>query len=403
MAEIWGAVIIGGAALAGGAYQANQAGKAAKTAAKGADAAITEQRRQFDTLLNLTAPQRAIGEQAINALGAIYGYKPASSYYGTSPIPYGASPYEATFRPGNINDSKLGQHLERIFNPAGAVANRLGIDPNSTIGKIIDPLGGLFGSKHGDEKRNLTAFLQQNEVYDLGNGILALADGTQFSKDQLQQLAGSWYGATFAPDGDQGGWQQRYDQMLAGIRANPMNASQGGRTYEYLPDGSVREVMATGPQTSTPLTAPDYTNFFASPDYQFRRDEGLKAVQNSAAAQGGLYSGNALKGIEEFGSNLAAGEFGNYFNRQLALAGMGQTAATQAGQGAINTGANVGNLLMNQANARASGIVDQSNAINGTLNQLALLWGSGAFGGGGYRPNGLMSTGYGIPYGRAVA
>ena len=61
-------------------------------------------------------------------------------------------------------------------------------------------------------------------------------------------------------------------------------------------------------------------NFLQSPDYKFRQKEGLNLVEGSAAAQGGLYSGNTLRDITEFGSNLAAGEYGNWFNRQTGLA-----------------------------------------------------------------------------------
>ena len=52
----------------------------------------------------------------------------------------------------------------------------------------------------------------------------------------------------------------------------------------------------------------------------------------------------------------------------------------------MTTGANVGNLLLNQGNARASGIVNQSNAITGGINDLASVYGAyrgGYFGGGG--------------------
>lgn len=61
-------------------------------------------------------------------------------------------------------------------------------------------------------------------------------------------------------------------------------------------------------------------NFLQSPDYQFRKQEALDAVQGSAAGQGGLYSGQTLKDITDRASNLAAGEYGNWFNRQAGLA-----------------------------------------------------------------------------------
>jgi hypothetical protein len=405
MAEIWGSIIIAGAAVGGGYLASQGAKKAANTAAGASDDAITEQRRQFDTLLSLTAPQRGIGEQALNEIGFAFGYQPSSSYYGRSPIPPGASPYEA---PQIVDDG--------FFNEKGAFLNPWSVTSQlGDAGKILDPAGGifgnLFGNKHGDEKRNLKAFTEENDIYDIGNGMLALADGTTFRRSQLQDVAGAWYGATYHPDGDQEGWQQRYNALITSPASKPQNAGQatsGGRTYEYMPDGSVREVMSVGPQAGgaqpaapTGLARADYRNFFASPDFQFRLDEGLNAVQNSAAARGGLYSGNALRGIEEYGQNLAAGELGNWFNRRAALAGIGQTATTQAGQGAMATGANVGNLLIGQGDARASGIIGQTNALTGTLNQLGLLAGSGMFGGRGY--NGLSATGYGVPYGGRLA
>jgi hypothetical protein len=401
----WGAVIAGVAAVGGGIIASQGAKKAANASAGASDLAITEQRRQFDTLLGLTAPQRAIGEQALNALGSVYGYLPSSSYYGQSPIPPGASPYEA---PQVVDDG--------FFNEKGAFLNPWSVTSQlGDAGKILDPAGGifgnLFGNKHGDEKRNLKAFTEENEIYDIGNGMLALADGTTFRKSQLQDVAGAWYGAVYHPDGDQEGWQQRYNALVKSPAAKPSSgqATSGGRTYEYMPDGSVREVMSVGPTQGAQPGVPagpqraDYRNFFASPDYQFRLDEGLNAVQNSAAARGGLYSGNALRGINEYGQGLAAGEFGNWFNRQAALAGIGQTATSQAGQGAMATGANVGNLLIGQGDARASGIINQTNSLTNVLNQLGLLAGTGAFGGRGYSPNALMTTGYGVPYGGRLA
>jgi hypothetical protein len=38
----------------------------------------------------------------------------------------------------------------------------------------------------------------------------AMPDGTLVSNKDFNDLAGSWYGATYAPDGDQAGWQQKY-------------------------------------------------------------------------------------------------------------------------------------------------------------------------------------------------
>ena len=59
-------------------------------------------------------------------------------------------------------------------------------------------------------------------------------------------------------------------------------------------------------------------NFLQSPDYQFRKNEAIDAVQGSAV--GNLYSGATMKAINDRASNMAAGEYGNWFNRQTGLA-----------------------------------------------------------------------------------
>jgi hypothetical protein len=116
--------------------------------------------------------------------------------------------------------------------------------------------------------------------------------------------------------------------------------------------------------------------FTASPDYQFRRDEGNRDINNSFAARGGALSGNALRTLNQYNSDLASGEFGNYYNRRLAGAGLGQVATGQGVGAATNAGNNVSNLLSQQGNARASGIVDSTNAWTNGLNQAGQWYGN---------------------------
>lgn len=119
--------------------------------------------------------------------------------------------------------------------------------------------------------------------------------------------------------------------------------------------------------------------FQADPGYQFRMGEGMKALERSAAARGGLLSGATLKGIERYGQDLASQEYTNAFNRyqteraaQLqplqSLAGVGQTTAQQIGQSGQTMASNVGEALTSGAAARASGYVGQANALTGALN-----------------------------------
>lgn len=126
------------------------------------------------------------------------------------------------------------------------------------------------------------------------------------------------------------------------------------------------------------------------PGYAFRMSEGLKALDRSAAARGGLLSGAQLKGVQRFGQDLASQEYQNAYNRALtkynadvqregtgynrlaALAGVGQTATGQLAGSAASTGANLGNLYYNAGQSagasRASGYMGMSNALTGGIN-----------------------------------
>jgi hypothetical protein len=131
-----------------------------------------------------------------------------------------------------------------------------------------------------------------------------------------------------------------------------------------------------------PLT--DYQNFGmdqfrADPGYSFRMSEGMKGLERSAAARGGLLSGSTLKGVQRFGQDLASQEYTNAFNRYQteraarlqplqSLAGVGQTTAQQIGQAGMQTAQNIGETQMSGAAARASGYVGQANALTGALN-----------------------------------
>ncbi|MCP4988367.1 MAG: hypothetical protein GY928_20645 [Colwellia sp.] len=56
----------------------------------------------------------------------------------------------------------------------------------------------------------------------------------------------------------------------------------------------------------------------SDPGFQFRLQQGTDAIEGSAAARGGLFSGQTGKDLTSFGQNLASQEFQNAFNRDLA-------------------------------------------------------------------------------------
>lgn len=127
------------------------------------------------------------------------------------------------------------------------------------------------------------------------------------------------------------------------------------------------------------------TDYQADPGYGFRLDEGMKALERSAAARGGLLSGATLRGTQELGQNLASQEYQNAFNRyqvnranQLnplqSLYGAGQTSANTLTAAAGQTGQGMANAQMAGGQARASGYLGMANALTGALNTGAGLY-----------------------------
>jgi hypothetical protein len=122
-------------------------------------------------------------------------------------------------------------------------------------------------------------------------------------------------------------------------------------------------------QTAQPAqTGNDFSRFMDSPDYGFRRSEGERGIGNSFAARGGAASGNALRALTEFNSNLAAGEFGNWFNRRMGLAGMGQQATGAVGNAGNQTANAMMGLQQGIGDSRASGVMGAANSITGAVN-----------------------------------
>ena len=146
------------------------------------------------------------------------------------------------------------------------------------------------------------------------------------------------------------------------------------------------------------------------PGYAFRLAEGNRALNQTAAARGGLISGNALKAAQRYGQEMGSQEFQNAYNRALTgynanqqavvnaynqlagVSGTGQTTAQQIGAAGQNYAANVGNLasatgtssanaLLAQGQARASAYQGYGSAAGQALGGLANYFSSPTSGG----------------------
>jgi hypothetical protein len=344
----WAAVIAGGASLLGGYMSSRGAKDAAGASAAGSDAAIAEQRRQFDLTRQDTAPGRVIGEQALNALGSIYGYSPAAkpltfSEWSAQNPPAATSSSGGKKGDGSAAGGALAGMAVGLDPVTGAL---LGESAGVSVREALDPLG-LFG---GSKKPKKPAVDPQREAYQR-----YLDEFDYMSSPKSPPGARGSGGGIDPSSGYRIGSGGSISQAIPGVTID-------NETGQPVTDTAIGAAMPAGP---------NYSNFFASPDYTFRRDEGMRGIERTAAARGLTGSGNVLAALADYNSNLAAGEFGNYFNRQAALAGIGQTAVNTATTAGMNSANNVSGFLQNAANARASGIGDAADAWGNAFGTIA--------------------------------
>ena len=134
-------------------------------------------------------------------------------------------------------------------------------------------------------------------------------------------------------------------------------------------------------QKLAPYQSFGMAQFQADPGYNFRMSEGIKALERSAAARGLLQSGGTLKGVTQYGQNLASQEYENAFSRYLSerearmdpyryLTGMGQAAAAGQAANVGTTGANLAEIAAQRGNIQAQQAMGTANAFGGALNTI---------------------------------
>lgn len=123
--------------------------------------------------------------------------------------------------------------------------------------------------------------------------------------------------------------------------ANPAGGAGGGGNYDWVDN---------------------YQYAPSSPSYQFRLDQGSRALQRSAAANGNLFSGQTGQALQDYGQNIASTEFENDYRRLGQLAGDGTDATGTTVNVAGQYGNNAASNALAAGNARASGYTGAGNA-----------------------------------------
>lgn len=181
----------------------------------------------------------------------------------------------------------------------------------------------------------------------------------------------------------------RNDAYLAAINSgdpyNP-NAYTAGGSWDMAnqPDPVTKyrvgdQVFATKEAAeayaaANPTGGTEYQGFQETPGYQFQLEQGLNAIDNSAASRGNIFSGATLKRSQEYGQGLANQEYNNYLTR---LAGMTDTGVNVAGMQNVsgaNAAAGMSSALGNYGNASAAGAIGGANALLGGINTGLGIW-----------------------------
>lgn len=135
-------------------------------------------------------------------------------------------------------------------------------------------------------------------------------------------------------------------------------------------------------------------DFQTDPGYQFRLDEGQKALERKLNASGKTYSPEAAKALLEYNQNFGSNEYNNsynrfnidqdnLFNRLATLSGFGQTASGQianAGQNYANQGTELYTGMGNAVTgANLANKANNSSMFNSLLGAGAQLGGAYLF------------------------
>lgn len=169
-------------------------------------------------------------------------------------------------------------------------------------------------------------------------------------------------------------------QAMYGNRApvqQTTNYLVGDQSFGTMTDA---EAYRSNLQAAQPTEGYD---FQTSPGYQFRLDEGNKAMERAASARGLRLSSGTMKDAMRYGQGLASDEYWTQYNALAGLAGTGQTAVNTGAQLGAQTANQIGNAYMAAGDARASGYAGVNNAFQGTMGNLFSVYSmnqAGAFG-----------------------
>lgn len=129
--------------------------------------------------------------------------------------------------------------------------------------------------------------------------------------------------------------------------------------------------LGTMTQLANTSHADIHKQAFLDPGYQFRFDEGQRAVERGAAAKGNLLSGGTLKDLTKYAQGAASQEYANAYQR--AATGINDQYARAAGmaQAGQRAGEVQAGYLTDAASADAAGDIGRGNIWGDLIGNVA--------------------------------
>jgi hypothetical protein len=169
-----------------------------------------------------------------------------------------------------------------------------------------------------------------------------------------------------------------------------------GREIYSLNSGHMTPFIQGGQQAGTQINAllggdeSAFDRFRGGTNYQFRLNEGLRALNHGYAASGMLESGAAMRGITNYGQNMASGELNNYMNllqgqqgvgmgAASALAGVGQNMVGMTSQNNQNAADATSNAALLRAQANNQMYGGFANALGGLAGSVGNMFGGSSY------------------------
>lgn len=110
-----------------------------------------------------------------------------------------------------------------------------------------------------------------------------------------------------------------------------------------------------------------FDNYTESPGVSFMRDQGIRALDNSASGRGLLNSGGAMKAVQRYGTGLAQQGYNSFLDRLTQQSGQGVQGANALTNAQYGTANMITNANTAEGNAKANASLAEGGFLGGLL------------------------------------